>query len=171
MKKILSLLCVLLTAFTLIAGCDADMTIGDTPNSQSAMTDPAEIGKHDVSQEALEKAKELVDKDGVYVTPAMVAAYIDTFNKLPQNFITKKEAQQLGWNSSKNHVSDVAPDKSIGGDRFGNYENKLPKGNYRECDINYTGGKRGAERIIYDNDGDVYYTNDHYNTFTQLFGE
>ena len=171
MKKLLSFLCVLLTAFTLIAGCDADITMSDTSGSQTAMTDPAEIGKHDVSQSALEKAKELVDEDGVYVTPAMVAAYIDTFNKLPQNFITKKEAQLLGWDSSKNHVSDVAPDKSIGGDRFGNYENKLPKGNYRECDINYTGGKRGAERIIFDNDGDVYYTNDHYNTFTQLFGE
>ncbi len=169
MKKILSFLCVLLTALTLIAGCGADITVGDTSSSQSAITDPAEIGKHDVSQSALKKAKELVDKDGMYVTPAMVAAYIDTFNKLPQNFITKKEAQQLGWDSSKNHVSDVAPGKSIGGDRFGNYENKLPKGNYRECDINYTGGKRGAERIIFDNDGDVYYTNDHYNTFTQLF--
>ena len=169
MKKILSFLCVLLTAFTLITGCDADITVGDTPNSQSAITVPAEIGKHDVSQDALKKAKELVDKDGVYVTPAMVAAYIDTFGKLPQNFITKKEAQQLGWDSSKNHVSDVAPGKSIGGDRFGNYENKLPKGNYRECDINYTGGKRGAERIIYSNDGVVYYTNDHYNSFKQLF--
>lgn len=169
MKKFLSLLCALLTILTVLTGCGADNTTHTVTDSNTVMTDPADIGIHDVSDGALKKAKEIVDEDGVYVTPAMVAAYIDTFNKLPQNYITKAEVQKLGWDNSKNQVSDVAPDKSIGGDRFGNYEGALPKGNYRECDINYTGGKRGAERIIYSSDGDIYYTDDHYNTFTKLF--
>ena len=168
MKKFLAFLCLLLTVLALLTGCGADNT-NYTATDFGSMTDTADIGIHDISETALEKAKSLVLEDGVYVTPAMVAVYIDTFNKLPQNYITKAEAQKLGWDSSKNQVSDVAPGKSIGGDKFGNYEGNLPKGSYRECDINYTGGKRGAERIIYSSDGDIYYTNDHYNTFTKLF--
>lgn len=129
------------------------------------------IGKHDISDSALDIAEDTVEEDGVYTTPAMVAAYIHIFNKLPSNYITKKEAQQLGWNSSKNYISDVAPGKSIGGDNFGNREGLLPKGKYKECDINYKSGKRNAERIIYNTDGDIYYTDDHYNSFTKLYGE
>ena len=85
------------------------------------------------------------------------------------NFITKNEAKDLGWDSSAGNLADVAPGKSIGGDRFGNREKLLPKGNYRECDVNYAGGFRGAERLIYGEDGSIYYTNDHYKTFTQLY--
>ena len=127
--------------------------------------------KHDISDGALDIAEDTVTEDGVYTTPAMVAAYLHTFNKLPSNFITKKEAQQLGWDSSKNKLSDVAPGKSIGGDSFGNREGLLPKGKYRECDVNYEGGKRGGERIVFSSDcSDIYYTDDHYNSFTQLYG-
>lgn len=110
-----------------------------------------------------------VEKDGSYTTPEDVAAYIHTFGTLPGNFITKKEAGKLGWESSKGNLWDVAPGKSIGGDRFGNREGLLPKGNYRECDINYEGGFRGAERIIYGDDGSIWYTDDHYKSFTQLY--
>lgn len=110
-----------------------------------------------------------VEKDGSYTSPEDVADYIHTFGTLPGNFITKKQAQALGWDSSKGNLWDVAPDMSIGGDYFGNYENLLPEGNYHECDVNYTGGYRGAERIIYSDNGNIYYTNDHYKTFTQLY--
>ena len=82
----------------------------------------------------------------------------------------ESSAQALGWD--RNYLSDVAPGMSIGGDHFGNYEGQLPrvKGRkYYECDANYTGGRRGAERIVYSNDGHVYYTRDHYQTFTELF--
>ena len=112
------------------------------------------------------------EKAGPIIEPQAIADYLFTYGKLPDNFITKKEAQALGWDSSYNYVSDVAPGKSIGGDRFGNYEGKLPKKKgrtYYECDCNYRGGKRGAERIIYSSDGRVWYTNDHYETFTELF--
>lgn len=115
---------------------------------------------------------ELVEEDGVYSTPELVAAYIHTFNKLPSNFITKKEAEQLGWVSNKGNLWDVTDEMSIGGDKFGNYEGLLPKAKGRqwyECDVNYTGGRRGAERIVFSNDGLIYYTNDHYESFTQLY--
>ena len=103
--------------------------------------------------------------------PQAIADYLFRYGQLPDNFITKAEAQALGWDSSKNYVSDVAPGKSIGGDRFGNREELLPTAGgrtYREADCNYTGGPRGAERIVYSSDGLVFYTSDHYQTFTQM---
>ena len=110
-----------------------------------------------------------VEKDGSYTTPEDVAAYIHNFGTLPGNFITKNEAKKLGWNSSDGNLWDVAPGKSIGGDRFGNREGLLPDGDYKECDVNYDGGYRGAERLIFGTDGSIYYTNDHYKSFTQLY--
>lgn len=110
-----------------------------------------------------------IQKNGTYTSPEDVAAYIHTFSTLPSNFITKKEAQALGWVSTLGNLWDVAPGKSIGGDYFGNYEKLLPDGNYHECDVNYAGGYRGAERLVYSTDGRIYYTNDHYATFTQLY--
>lgn len=104
-----------------------------------------------------------------YTTAEDVAEYIYLYGELPENFITKKEAGQLGWESSEGNLWEVAPGMSIGGDYFGNYEGLLPEGNYRECDINYDGGYRGAERIIYGEDGSVWYTDDHYESFTQLY--
>ncbi len=110
-----------------------------------------------------------VEKDGSYTSPEDVAEYIHTFGMLPANFITKKEAQALGWVSSEGNLQDVAPGMSIGGDYFGNREGLLPEGSYHECDVNYTGGYRGSERLIYGADGSIYYTNDHYQTFSQLY--
>ena len=104
--------------------------------------------------------------------PQDIADYIFLYGKLPPNFITKSQAQKLGWDSSRNYVGDVAPGKSIGGDRFGNYEGLLPdkKGRtWYEADCYYTGGKRNAYRILYSSDGLVYYTDDHYESFTQMF--
>ena len=104
-----------------------------------------------------------------YTTAEDVAEYIYLYGELPENFITKKEAGKMGWESSEGNLWEVAPGMSIGGDYFGNYEGLLPEGNYRECDINYDGGYRGAERIIYGDDGSVWYTDDHYESFTQLY--
>ncbi len=115
---------------------------------------------------------ELVEEDGIYSTPDLVAAYIYTFHKLPSNYITKNKATKLGWVSNKGNLWDVTDEMSIGGDKFGNYEGLLPKKNGRqwyECDVNYYGGYRGSERILYSNDGLIYYTDDHYESFTQLY--
>ncbi len=105
------------------------------------------------------------------IEPQAIADYLFANGELPENFITKAEARALGWDSAKNYVSDVAPGKSIGGDRFGNYEGLLPKAagrQYYEADCNYVSGPRGAERIIYSSDGLVFYTGDHYKSFSEL---
>lgn len=110
-------------------------------------------------------------KQTVITAPQDIADYIFAHGTLPDNFLTKNEARKLGWDSSKNYVSDVAPGYSIGGDKFGNYEGLLPDASGRkwyEADANYTVGPRGAERILYSSDGLVYYTNDHYQTFTEM---
>lgn len=113
-----------------------------------------------------------IAEDGSYTSKEDVALYLHTYGHLPSNYITKKDAEELGWNSKEGNLRDVAPGKSIGGSRFGNYEGNLPEAagrKYYECDIGYDGGYRGAERIIYSNDGLVYYTEDHYKTFEQLY--
>ncbi len=126
------------------------------------------------STEASETAtKTLIDKNGSYYSKDDVALYIHTYGKLPSNFITKTEAKSLGWEGGS--VEQYAKGKAIGGDKFGNFEGKLPskKGRtYTECDIDtYKKSSRGAKRIIFSNDGLVYYTEDHYETFTLLYGE
>lgn len=115
-----------------------------------------------------------IREDGTYTSKEEVAEYIYLYGHLPDNFITKKEAKALGWVSSEGNLAEVAPGKSIGGDYFGNFEGNLPekKGReYHECDIDSDGGYRGAKRLVFSNDGLIYYTEDHYNTFELLYGE
>ena len=113
-----------------------------------------------------------IREDGTYTSKDEVALYIHMYQKLPGNYITKKEARSLGWEGGS--LEPYAPGKSIGGDTFGNYEGRLPekKGrSYKECDIDTQGQKRGAKRIVYSDDGLIYYTDDHYETFTLLYGD
>lgn len=100
-----------------------------------------------------------------------VAKYIHEHGRLPDNFITKSEAKALGWRSGS--LEKYAPGKCIGGDRFYNREGFLPQGHtYYECDIDTLGkSSRGAKRIVFSDDGLIYYTSDHYRTFTLLYGE
>lgn len=109
--------------------------------------------------------------DGSYTTKEDVALYLHLYQRLPGNFITKKQAQALGWTGGS--LEPYAPGKCIGGDYFGNYEGLLPADkNYRECDIDTLGANsRGAKRLVYSADGAIYYTDDHYNTFTLLYGD
>lgn len=112
-----------------------------------------------------------VSEDGKYSDKDRVAAYLKAYKKLPSNYLTKKEAMKKGWVASKGNLWKVTDEMSIGGDRFGNYEKKLPekKGRqYFEADIDYRGGSRNAKRLIYSNDGLIFYTQDHYKTFEQL---
>ena len=116
-----------------------------------------------------------ITEDGEYTSKEEVAAYIHEFHHLPSNYITKREAQELGWDRRAGNLDEVAPGKSIGGDYFGNYEGSLPAAEgreYTECDIDTLGKKsRGAKRIVFSNDGLIYYTEDHYKTFELLYGE
>ena len=121
-------------------------------------------------------AEEAADlpEDGSYTTKEDVALYLHIYGWLPNNFMTKSEAKQLGWKSGS--LERYAPGKCIGGDVFQNREGLLPKKSgrtYYECDIDTLGsyGSRGSKRIVYSNDGLVYYTADHYDSFTLLYGE
>lgn len=114
-----------------------------------------------------------ISEDGTYDTKDEVALYIDTYGHLPDNYITKSEAKKAGWSGGE--LESYCPGKCIGGDKFGNREGNLPdkKGRvWYECDIDTLGAKeRGAKRIVYSNDGLIYYTQDHYETFELLYGE
>ena len=114
-----------------------------------------------------------IDEDGEYTSKDDVALYIYTYGHLPSNFVTKSEARAKGWEGGS--LEDYFPGCSIGGDVFGNREGILPKKKgrtYYECDIDTKGKKsRGAKRIVFSDDGLIYYTDDHYETFTLLYGE
>ena len=114
-----------------------------------------------------------LDEDGTYNSKDDVSLYLHLYDRLPSNYITKGEARGLGWSGGS--VEAYAPGRAIGGDRFGNREGLLPKADgrtYYECDIDTIGKtSRGAKRIIFSNDGLIYYTEDHYESFTQLYGE
>lgn len=172
-RKILRKLCLLLVfilGFTNLAGC-ALYTSYKVENA--SITREQATAKKNVSNTDQKETDETeLDEDGEYYEKDEVALYIYTYEKLPENYITKKEARALGWEGGP--VEPYAPGKVIGGDKFGNYEGNLPeeKGRtYTECDIDTKGKARGAKRIVFSNDGLIYYTDDHYETFTLLYGE
>ena len=114
-----------------------------------------------------------IAEDGIYTTKDDVALYIHTYGHLPQNFMTKSEARKLGWEGGG--LDDYAEGMCIGGDYFGNREGLLPEKDgrsYTECDIDTLhADSRGAKRIVFSNDGLIYYTDDHYESFTLLYGD
>ena len=121
-----------------------------------------------------ESAVSAITEDGTYSSKEEVAEYLHQFGHLPSNYLTKKEAQALGWVASQGNLWQVAPGMSIGGDRFGNREGLLPKAQgrqYYECDIDFDGKYRNEKRIVFSNDGLIYYTEDHYESFQLLYGE
>lgn len=148
-----------------------DLPVGDpeAPDREAAL--PPDGGNAPADGRAAEG--EALPEDGTYTSKEDVALYIHTYGRLPDNFITKKEAQALGWPGGS--LEPYAPGMCIGGSRFGNYEGLLPEAEGRswtECDIDTLGaGSRGAKRIVFSNDGLIYYTGDHYESFELLYGE
>lgn len=140
--------------------------------------DQEEFGQDPIVYEDLDpevsQLEDDIDIDGEYTSKEDLALYIYKYKNLPSNFISKKEARDLGWDSKEGNLWDVAPGKSIGGDYFANREGLLPEKDsrkYYECDVNYQGGYRSGERLVYSNDGLIYYTGDHYNSFELLYGD
>ena len=169
-KQLTAWLLALVMLFSLV-GCGTDAPVQDENNlpqqeQQDVQNAPSEDA--DMPDETAQ-----IDKDGSYTTKDDVALYIHTYGHLPDNFITKKDAQALGWPGGS--LEPYAPGKCIGGSRFGNYEGLLPEADgrtYTECDIDTLGAdSRGAKRIVFSNDGLIYYTEDHYETFELLYGE
>jgi len=116
-----------------------------------------------------EESSVVIDEKGSYDSKDEVALYLVTYHHLPGNYITKGEARKLGWEGGS--LEEAAPGKCIGGDTFGNREGLLPKNKkYHECDIETLGEeRRGKKRLIYSEDFEIYYTDDHYASFTQLY--
>ena len=141
----------------------------NSQNSQSTQT--VEAAQTAQSTQPAQTTVE-VEEDKTYSSKEEVAAYLHKFNHLPSNYMTKSQAKKQGWDSGDEYLSDALPGVSIGGSKFGNKEKKLPEQEgrqYYECDIDYKKGSRGAKRIVYSNDGLIFYTEDHYETFEQLY--
>ncbi len=173
-RKSLCLLLGLLFVLTSLLGCgtqgaerkelDGRVSAAETVSAEAAAAGAAAAG-------TASTAASSIDEAGTYTSRDEVALYLHTYGHLPSNFITKKDAEKLGWAGS-GPLGGVLPGKSIGGGRFGNYEGLLPekKGRtYYECDIDYDGGPRNAKRIVYSDDGLIFYTEDHYESFEQLY--
>ncbi len=161
-KKLSPLGLILLLVLALVLG----FPIGDEtpeatlPSESVTITQPQDI------------PEDTLDPGGSYTTKEDVALYIHLYGRLPENFITKDEARKLGWDGGG--LESFAPGMCIGGDRFGNREGLLPDApgrTWTECDIDTQGrSSRGAKRIVFSNDGLVYYTHDHYESFELLYG-
>ncbi len=169
---------------TLISSTVSEVTdLAESGSSQGEQAASAQNGEDAPPPEELPadesgaSADETVlDRDGVYDSKEEVALYIHTYGTLPSNYISKEEAMKAGWSGNGGDKLDkYCPGKCIGGSWFGNYEGRLPKAKGRtwsECDIDTLGAKnRGVKRIIFSNDGLIYYTEDHYETFELLYGE
>lgn len=183
MKKFSKVLLLMLSALLALTSFTACGNVGDTLESLGELADIVADSLEDTNiyptvsdpsdELPVEEESEKIAEDGSYTSKEDVALYIHTYGKLPQNFITKDEARSLGWEGGG--LEEYAPGKCIGGDFFGNYEGLLPKKDgrtYTECDIGTLGkDSRGAKRIVFSNDGLIYFTNDHYESFELLYGE
>lgn len=170
----------LLLVFSVLSGCGG--AAPDVPSCTAAPASdavPATDAPSDAEADAVSPSESdksfpaALDEGGEYTSAEDVALYLHLYAHLPQNFITKKDARALGWNGGG--LDDYADGKCIGGDRFGNYEGLLPDApgrEYHECDIDTLhAASRGAKRIVYSNDGLIYYTENHYESFILLYGE
>ncbi len=103
--------------------------------------------------------------------PLGVDSYLCYLKRLPDYYLTKKTAKKSGWIPSLGNLADVLPGKMIGGDIFRNDDEKLPMGTsriWRESDFDYEKGYRNHKRVLYSNDGLLFATYDHYQTFYEI---
>lgn len=146
------------------------------PSNADQSMDPAESNQAEGNQSngKSDEGNQAVDEDGWYTSKEEVALYIHLYERLPDNYVTKDEAEDAGW-SGGNVERYTGEGTAIGGSYFGNREGLLPKAqgrSYTECDIDTVGeNSRGTKRIVFSNDGLVYYTDDHYESFELLYGE
>ncbi len=170
MKKILALLLALVLTLGLFACGEEPLEVLSPSDSWRETAAPSAAAEETTEPEQTEA---LLDPDGWYYSAEDVAMYLVTYGELPANFITKNEARDMGWEGGS--VERYQEGAAIGGDKFGNREGILPKAEgrqYYECDIDTNGeSSRGAKRIVFSNDGLIYYTEDHYESFILLYGE
>lgn len=170
LKQVMVIVLTLVCLSVQTTGCGTYVQYKNSEKGLIQSTADASQGRQNKGRNEITESE--IDEGGEYDQKDDVALYIDIYGKLPGNYITKKEAKKLGWQGGE--LESYAPGKSIGGDRFGNYEGTLPEKEgrtYTECDIDTRGKKRGAKRIVFSNDGLIYYTEDHYESFELLYGE
>lgn len=189
MKRLTSLLLSLLLLFSLtgcgdvgvIGGADGPTSIivadGSSPDQSLILPEASNDSSYTVigsadGPAAILTQSTLPQEGEYYYDLENVVLYLEYYGTLPDNYITKKEAQALGWSGGS--VERYLEGAAIGGDRFGNREGLLPDApgrTWTECDINTLGASsRGAERIVFSNDGLIYYTGNHYDSFELLYG-
>ncbi|MBR1590146.1 MAG: hypothetical protein IJ657_03640 [Acidaminococcaceae bacterium] len=197
MKKIFAVAVAVMMMISVVLGCSNDKKtapsagqqtkVSETVGSTSVKKADSNVKANDKQEKAVSQKKEpasaaagsgnaagakvQVEKGKPYTDKDHVAAYIHVYKTLPPNYITKGQATKLGW-KTKGSLDKVAPGKSIGGDRFGNYEKQLPDKpgrTWTECDIDYVKGNRNAKRICFSNDGLIYYSATHYQKFERLY--
>ena len=160
-----------LLMFSLLSACSTPTVSNDD-----------EIVANDSKQPATSQSiYESVQEDAKYTTKDSVAAYLCKFDKLPSNYVRKDEGISLyesktgstfsKWNFNPWTTIGVM----IGGDDFNNYASNpsnyheaLPEGAYHEADVEYSAKNRGTKRLVYQSNCVIYYTADHYETFSKL---
>lgn len=163
-KRITPIISLLIAAVILIYSGAADKLNLKTlfSQSQTEQTTTAAVAQTPTTTQA-----DTVSKDEKYYSLEEVIIYLDKYETLPENFLTKSQAKALGWNGGS--LEKYRAGAVIGGDNFGNREGVLPKDSgrkYYECDMNTLGkSSRGACRLVYSSDWHYYYTEDHYETF------
>lgn len=149
-------------------------------SSSSAVAKSSDAKSSSSTKTSLADIYGAVESDGIYTTRDSVAAYLCKFDKLPGNYVGKDEGKKLyeaagntfsKWNFNPWTTLGVM----IGGDTFNNfasnpnnYHATLPEGNYREADVEYSAKNRGTKRLVYQAGCVIYYTADHYETYTRL---
>lgn len=163
MKKLLRILSLLIVLLIGLTGCGLNNNFFENPE----VTPPVVENEQPIGEEPIEQDK--ISINGLFTSKDDVALYIYTYGHLPSNYRTKSQID--------GHISDYYTNEnklSIGGDIFYNREGLLPYKSgrtYYEADINYHGqSSRGAERIVFSNDGLIFYTSDHYDSFIEYNG-
>ena len=173
-KSVFKFFFAVVTAFFIVA-CTAtgDSVGGDDELEFSSSVEPSGATARSIY--------DAVKESGLYTTRDSVAAYLCKFDKLPANYVGKNEGKTLyesktgkafeKWNFNPWTTIGVM----IGGDNFDNFSSNpenfhetLPEGSYHEADVEYSAKNRGTKRLVYQSDCVIYYTSDHYETFTRL---
>lgn len=155
----------------------------DVPTSSSSLGEEVEVPVSSSSENSLSNIYEAVVKNGIYTTRDSVAAYLCKFGVLPKNYVNKATGKILYEEETGNAFSKwnfnpwTTIGVMIGGDTFNNYADdpnpdyyhpSLPEGSYREADVDYYAENRGTKRLVYADECVIYWTADHYETFTLL---
>lgn len=136
--------------------------LGNEVPSQQSTTEWVKEKETD-SETSLSEINDEIDK---LTSEEVVIPFVKQNGTLPPYYLTKSEAKKKGWVPSQGNLCEVLPGQAIGGDRFSNREGKLPRGEqYFEADVNYNCGHRGADRIVFTKEGEVWLTHNHYKSF------